>query len=234
MAAAPARRAPARKPSPEPRPAPVRRAAAAAPAPVRRAAAAAPAPAPVRGPGPARKSARPKSRQSDRAAHPRGAAVLDNLLYGRGWIAIVFVLLAGIVFFNVDLLQMNRDIAAMADNGGELKRENSKLRTDIARLGSSERIQRVAAEAGLVLPAPGEVRYLYSDPSVDARRAAARIEDGAPPTPAVPSERVVEAPVVTDAAPVAPSGLEPAPVEQAPVAPEPVTTTDPAATPLGQ
>ncbi len=245
MAAAPARRAPARKPSPEPRPAPVRRAAAAAPAPVRRAAAAAPAPvrraaaaapapAPVRGPGPARKSARPQSRQSGRAAHPRGAAVLDNLLYGRGWIAIVFVLLAGIVFFNVDLLQMNRDIAAMADKAGEVKRENSKLRTDIARLGSSERIQRVAAEAGLVLPAPGEVRYLYSDPSVDARRAAARIEDGAPPTPAVPSERVVEAPVVTDAAPVAPSGLEPAPVEQAPVAPEPVTTTDPAATPLGQ
>lgn len=223
MAAAPARRAPARKPSPEPRPAPVRRAAAAAPA-----------PAPVRGPGPARKSARPKSRQSDRAAHPRGAAVLDNLLYGRGWIAIVFVLLAGIVFFNVDLLQMNRDIAAMADKAGEVKRENSKLRTDIARLGSSERIQKVASEAGLVLPAPGEVRYLYSDPSVDARRAAARIEDGAPPTPAVPSERVVEAPVVTDAAPVAPSGLEPAPVEQAPVAPEPVTTTDPAATPLGQ
>ncbi|MGI9095320.1 MAG: hypothetical protein ACR2F4_07060 [Thermoleophilaceae bacterium] len=209
MAAAPARRAPApRVPSRKPAPTPTRR--------------------------PSRKNAPPGRIQTARKAHPRGAAVLDKLLYGRGWIAIVFALLAGIVFFNVDLLQMNRDIAAMADSGGELKRENSKLRTDIARLGSSERIQRVAAEAGLVLPAPGEVRYLYSDPSVDARRAAARIEDGAPPTPAVPSERVVEAPVVTDAAPVAPSGLEPAPVEQAPVAPEPVTTTDPAATPLGQ
>lgn len=227
MAAAPARRAPARTPAPGPKPAAVRRAAATAPAP-------APARAPVRRPGPGPRATPPRRTQAARRAQPRGAAVLDNLLHGRGWIAIVFVLLAGIVFFNVDLLQMNRDIAAMADNAGELKRENSKLRTDIARLGSSERIQRVAAEAGLVLPAPGEVRYLYADPSVDARRAAARIEDGAPPTPAVPSERVVEAPVVTDAAPVAPSGLEPAPVEQAPVAPEPVTTTDPAATPLGQ
>jgi cell division protein FtsL len=160
--------------------------------------------------------------------------VVDNLLYGRGWIAIVFVLLAGIVFFNVDLLQMNRDIATMAEKAGELKRENSELRTEIARLGSSERIQRVAAEAGLVLPAPGEVRYLRSHPSVDARRAAARIEDAVASTSALAAEPVVEAPVVTEAAPVSPEVVEPAPVEQAPVAPEPVTTTDPAVTPSGQ
>ncbi|MDQ3645065.1 MAG: cell division protein FtsL, partial [Actinomycetota bacterium] len=127
-------------------------------------------------PGPARRSTPARRIQPARRAQPRGAAVLDNLLYGRGWIAIVFVLLAGIVFFNVDLLQMNREIAATAEATGEIKRENSQLRAEIARLGSSERIQQVAAEAGLVLPAPGEVRYLRSDPSLDAREAAARIE----------------------------------------------------------
>ena len=37
------------------------------------------------------------------------------MLSGRVWIGLVFVLLAGIVFFNVDLLQMNREIAQMAD-----------------------------------------------------------------------------------------------------------------------
>ena len=109
---------------------------------------------------------------------PRGAAVLDALLQGPAWIALVFVLLAGIVFFNVDLLRMNREIAVTADRAAEVKRENARLRTDLARLGSSERIQRVAAERGLVLPAPGEVRYLRSDPVVDARRAASRIEAG--------------------------------------------------------
>jgi len=106
---------------------------------------------------------------------PRGAALLDALLHGRAWIAIVFVLLAGIVFFNVDLLRMNREIAVTAERAAATKRENARLRTDLARLGSSERIQRVAAERGLVLPAPGEVRYLRSAPAVDARRAAQRI-----------------------------------------------------------
>ncbi len=210
MAAAPARRAPARKPAPRPRPAPARR------------------------PGPARKSAPPSRAQLARRAHPRGAAALDKLLYGRGWIALVFVLLAGIVFFNVDLLQMNRDIATTAEKAGEVKRENAKLRTEIARLGSSERIQEVAAAAGLVLPAPGEVRYLRSNPTVDARNAAARIENGAAIPPAVTPEPVVAEPVVTDTVPVEPVAVEPAPVEEAPVEAAPVTTTDPAATPVGQ
>ena len=226
MAAASARRAAAPKPD---RP-PVRRAAAAVPA---------RAPARVRRPPPARKSAPRHRAQIAPPAHPRGAAVLDNLLYGRGWIAIVFVLLAGIVFFNVDLLQMNRDIAATAQEAGEVKRENAKLRTEIARLGSSERIQQVAAEAGLVLPAPGEVRYLRSDPSVDARRAVAQIEDGASMLPAVVPEPVIEEPVieepaVPEIAPVDPVPTEPAPVEQAPVVAGPVTTVDPAPTPVGQ
>jgi len=102
--------------------------------------------------------------------------VLDALLAGRAWIAIVFVLLSGIVFFNVDLLRMNRDIAVTVERARTVQLENTRLRTDIARLGSSERIQRVAAERGLVLPAPGEVRYLRSRPSVDASRAAVRMK----------------------------------------------------------
>ncbi len=209
MAAAPARRAPARRASPRPK--------------------SAPAPAPARRPSPARRGAPAGGARTARRGQPRGAAVLDNLLHGRGWIAIVFVLLAGIVFFNVDLLQMNRDIAATAEAAGEIKRENAKLRTQIARLGSSERIQRVAAEAGLVLPAPGEVRYLRSNPAVDARRAAARIEEGAATAPPVSPEPVADEPVVAEAAPVEPVTSEPAPV-----VPEPVTTTDPALTPVGQ
>ena len=102
--------------------------------------------------------------------------MIDALLRGRAWIAIVFVLLAGIVFLNVNLLRMNRQIAAASERGQAVKVENARLRTDLARLGSSERVQRVAADRGLVLPAPGEVRYLRSAPRVDARRAAARLK----------------------------------------------------------
>jgi cell division protein FtsL len=110
-----------------------------------------------------------------RAVRARTSRLLDALLSGRGWIALVFLLLAGIVFFNVDLLQMNRDIARNSERISALKRENARLLLDQARLANSERIQEEAAKLGLVLPAPGEVRYLKARPSVDARRAAKTI-----------------------------------------------------------
>jgi cell division protein FtsL len=141
-------------------------------------------PLPARRPAPARRPGTTKKAASTR--QPTGALVLDKLLAGRGWIGLVFVLLAGIVFFNVDLLQMNREIARNADRAALVKTENARLRTDLARLGSSERIQQVAAQAGLVLPAPGEVRYLKAAPHTDATRAAKRIDGGDVAAPAVP------------------------------------------------
>jgi cell division protein FtsL len=110
-----------------------------------------------------------------RAVRARTSRLLDALLAGRGWIALVFLLLAGIVFFNVDLLQMNRDIAQNSERISALKRENARLLLDQARLANSERIQEEAAKLGLMLPAPGEVRYLKARPSADARRAAKTI-----------------------------------------------------------
>ncbi|MEJ7714237.1 MAG: hypothetical protein WKF40_00445 [Thermoleophilaceae bacterium] len=104
--------------------------------------------------------------------------LLDRLLSGRLWIGLVFLLLVGIVFFNVDLLRMNRDIAVTAEKAETIKRRNSRLRGDLARLGSSERIQKVAAESGLVLPAPGEVRYLKTNTGVDARNALGMLKAG--------------------------------------------------------
>jgi cell division protein FtsL len=151
-----------------------------------------------------------------RAIRARGGRMIDALLHGQGWIVLIGVLLAGIVFFNVYLLQLNRDIAATSERAAAVKRENARLRLEVARLGSSERIQQAAAQLGLVLPAPGEVRYLRSNPSVDGRRAAKRV--GAPELAAAPP-------------PVAPEPL--APEAAAPVVSEPTTdqaVTDPAAT----
>ncbi|HEU0023477.1 MAG TPA: hypothetical protein VFQ12_02520 [Thermoleophilaceae bacterium] len=110
-----------------------------------------------------------------RALRARTSGVLDALLSGRGWIALVGVLLVGIVFFNVDLLRMNREIALTAERGAVLKRENARLRQEAALLGSSQRIQDAAAELGMVLPTAGEVRFLIARPPFDARKAARRI-----------------------------------------------------------
>jgi cell division protein FtsL len=163
-----------------------------------------------------------------RATRARTGSVLDALLSGRGWIALVFVLLAGIVFFNVDLLQMNRDIARNADKISALKRENARLLLDEARLASSERIQEAAAQLGFVLPAPGEVRYLKARPTRDAGQAVKRIT--APNLTFVAPEPVAPEPVVptTDPAATDPAAADPA-ATTAPA--DPTATSTPTATP---
>lgn len=155
--------------------------AAAAPAPIR---VPAPTRAPARrAPAPARRTT-PRARRSAAVRAPRGAQILDRLLRGRLWIALVGALLVGVVFLNVRVLQLNEGIARMSERATVLKRENVSLRTEYASLASSERIQRVAAQQGLVLPEPGDVVYLRATPG-DARRAARNIgprhELAAPP-----------------------------------------------------
>jgi cell division protein FtsL len=171
-----------------------------------------------RHPGPRRTTTparRPPRRASGHArtaagfARPHGARVLDALLTGRVWIALVGLLLAGIVFFNVDLLQMNREITQMADRAAQVKRQNDRLRHDYARLASSERIQEAAATLGLVLPAPGEVRYLTSQPKLDAEKASKRIIAPDPayvaPEPVVPEPEIPTTPPPTAAATTPPA-----------------------------
>jgi len=160
-----------------------------------------------------------------RAARARVRGMIDTLLRGRAWIALVAVLLVGIVFFNVDLLELNRDIARTADKAAGVKRENANLRLKVARLASSERIQRVAARRGLELPAPGDVRYLKLHPTVDARTAAGHITEpgqGAPPP--VSTGAPASAPAPTALAPTTPAAPAQTPTP-AQTAPQTTTTT---------
>jgi len=198
-----AKAAPHAKAAPRRRPAPARR----APAPRRMSGASAAA---VALPLPVRVLHAPFTR----AARRRTTGVLDALLAGRGWIALVFVLLVGIVFFNVDLLRMNREIAGTADRIAVLKREIARDRLDVARLASTQRIQESAAQLGLVQPAPGEVRYLKARPRLDAHMAAKHVT--APNLAYVPPPPVDTAPELPATDPAA--------------AADPATATDPAAT----
>jgi cell division protein FtsL len=166
-------------------------------------------PAPVR-PGTARPAPRRRARTRPTGRRAKAAARLaaiprspfvDRLLTGRVWIVLLAVLLAGIVFANVALLEMNAGIAHTTEKVATLKRENSRLRLEAARLGSSERIQRAAADLGLVLPAPGEVRYLEARPG-DAALALKRMSAPTPiPVYTPPPAPVEPEPVVTETAP---------------------------------
>ena len=167
-----------------------------------------------------------------RAARRTTSTVLDALLAGRGWIALVFVLLVGIVFFNVDLLRMNREIAASADKISVLKRHIARDRLDVARLASTQRIQESAAELGLVQPAPGEVRYLKARPRLDAHMAAKRATAPNLAYVAPPPVDTAPEPPVTDPAATDPAAADPAaatdPVAADPAAAAPTTATTPA------
>jgi cell division protein FtsL len=157
-----------------------------------------------------------------RGARARGGQLLDALLRGRGWIVLVGVLLVGIVFFNVDLLQLNRSIASTTSRSAKVRQENARLRLQLARLASTERIQKAAADRGLVLPAPGDVRYLRARPGLDGQRAARRVT--APKEGAV-AESTPSAPQQTT--PVTPTAGTPA--AQQPAATQPATGTTPQA-----
>jgi hypothetical protein len=176
-----------------------------------------------------------------RAARRRTGTVLDALLAGRGWIALVFVLLVGIVFFNVDLLRMNREIAANADRIAVLNRHIARDRLDVARLASTQRIQESAAQLGLVQPAPGEVRYLKARPRLDAHMAAKHVTapnlayvppapvDTTPETPAATDPTATSDPATADPAAADPATTPPATAD--PAAADPATADPTAAAP---
>src|SRR4051812_31231062 len=177
---------------------------------------------PTRRPAPARRRSGAVARPATRVAVPRFdfVAILDRLLRGPAYIAVVGILLAGIVFFNVDVLELNHGIARTDTRAGQLKRQNAALTLELAKLGSSERIQRMALEQGLVLPQPGDVRYLRADRQ-DAARAL----------------RVMTAPDSSGAAAVVPAVVTqqstPNSASATPVAqtqPAPTTTATPAPT----
>jgi hypothetical protein len=131
--------------------------------------------------------------------------VLDRLLRGRVWVACIGILLVGIVFLNVSLLGLNSGIAVTADQAADLRRANAELRLDVARLGATERIQRVAESRGFVMPGPADVEYLDAEPDGDGRpaaRALARLGAGVPVEPPLATGATpapVEAPPATDA-----------------------------------
>ncbi len=200
------------------------RAAATAPAP----AAAAPVRRPLReptvAPAPRRPRTRPqqlprrrraRARTTARARRSRGsaaaAALIDRLLRARLWIWLVAALLVGIVFLNVDLLQLNRRLAALSERRGQVEADNARLRRELARLEAADRIQQLAQRQGFVLPAPDAVRYLRAEPSADARIAAQRLGERAAtriPAPAASTAARIPAPAASTASVPAASALD--------------------------
>jgi cell division protein FtsL len=134
-------------------------------------------------------------RLGTRAMRVGDARVLDRLVRGRAWIALMAIGLMGIVFMQVSLLKLNAGISRAVTGADTFDRQNSSLREEISKLDSGERIQSVAAKLGMVTPAAGDVHYLDGR-GADGARAAASITAPKPVTQSA-------APAATTAAPAA-------------------------------
>jgi hypothetical protein len=160
-------------------------------------------------------------RLGTRAMRVGDARVLDRLVRGRAWIALMAIGLLGIVFMQVSLLKLNAGISRAVTAADTFDRQNSSLREDISKLDSGERIQSVAAKLGMVTPAAGDVHYLDGR-EADGARAAGAIK---PPKPVIPSA----APAPTSTAPTATTAAPPA-TTPVTTAPAPAANGTPAAT----
>lgn len=105
------------------------------------------------------------------------SGLIYRLTRGRLWIAVLAALLAGIVALNVGSLGLGASGGRAATQAETLARENSALRARLSRLLASDRVQTLAAEAGLIVPEPGAIGYLQSTAG-DAARAAERLRGG--------------------------------------------------------
>jgi len=96
---------------------------------------------------------RPRVRSRARKARARGGIL---------WIAIGGILLAGVVFVNVAVLQLNLRLDSANSERSKLMADNAALQTQYSRLTSTPRITAAAKKQfGLVYRDPSE--YVYVD-----------------------------------------------------------------------
>jgi hypothetical protein len=86
------------------------------------------------------------------------------------------VLLAGIVATQVEILKLGATMGRALQQTATLSTENEQLRGSVAALGDDQRIERLAANMGMVLPPPGSVGYLRAKPGGEASGALGNLQ----------------------------------------------------------
>lgn len=98
-------------------------------------------------------------------------SLLDRIVRGRAWIPLIGILLAGIVAMQVEVLKLNAGIGRSLVRGSALQSQNALLRAQVATLADDQRIESKAAQMGMVMPAPGSIKFLSLGNTVALQRA---------------------------------------------------------------
>jgi cell division protein FtsL len=105
--------------------------------------------------------------------------LLDRIVRGRTWIALLGVMLAGIVYAQVEVLRLGARIGAAIEQTTTLQARNQQLRVSVASLSSVQRIEQLAAAQGMVLPPPTGVGFVAGG----SGQIAAALNNIKPPNP---------------------------------------------------
>jgi hypothetical protein len=100
--------------------------------------------------------------------------LLRRLVHGRLWIPLVAAGLMGIVFMQVSMLKLNAGIGRAVQSASTLERQNAAMRADVSRMESGEKIDDVAHNLGMVVPADGGEHYVTAGRG-EAERAVQRM-----------------------------------------------------------
>jgi cell division protein FtsL len=92
-------------------------------------------------------------------------ALLDRIIRGRAWIPLLGVLLVGIVAMQVEVLKLNAGVGRSLERASALQSQNELLRAGVARLSDEQRIERIAAGMGMVMPSADQMRFVRSGPA---------------------------------------------------------------------
>jgi cell division protein FtsL len=101
--------------------------------------------------------------------------LLDRLIRGRMWIAIVAFALIGIVALQLGLLKLNGGIGRAIEREALLQRQNAALSVENSELAAGPRVEALASQLGMAFASPSQLRFLDSHPRADTARAAATL-----------------------------------------------------------
>jgi cell division protein FtsL len=102
--------------------------------------------------------------------------LLDRMIRGRTWIALIAFALIGIVALQLGLLKLNAGIGRSLEQQASLQRENAALKIENSELAAGERVEAKAAHLGMQLVPVGALKALSVHPGADAARAASALE----------------------------------------------------------
>jgi cell division protein FtsL len=102
-------------------------------------------------------------------------SLIDRLVRGRAWIPVLGVLLAGIVAMQVEILKLGTSMGRAMERSSALQTRNESLQASVASLADDQRIERMAAGMGMIIPTPDSLVFLSGNPNGEVGRAIANI-----------------------------------------------------------